>query len=149
MSLRRALFSTLRSRAPFSARAFSVFASLKSATPAQGHSKEPVIPGFREEGQIAGNFELATGVERYEYLKKLKGEDPWEDFHPVILSKPATVADPVIITGSDAERYIGCTGFPVDTHETVWLTIRDHGPGKVDRCPHCGSAFKYNQHHHH
>lgn len=99
------------------------------------------IPGFRAPGQVASNWELAAGAERFEYLKKLEGEDPWEDLNPIILTEPGTVKSPIIVKGVDSERYIGCTGFPADSHEVVWLTLRPREKG-VDRCPHCGNAFK-------
>ncbi|KAI8905154.1 cytochrome c oxidase subunit VB-domain-containing protein [Gorgonomyces haynaldii] len=108
-------------------------------------------PGFRESGAVATDYELAAGKERYEYLTTLKGEDPWTDMHPVYLTKKGTAKDPIVVKGFDAERYIGCTGFPADSHEPVYLTVRPHKNGHVDRCPHCGNAFKYEQledHHH-
>ena len=69
------------------------------------------MPGFREPGVIATNYEIATGMERYELLKELKGEDPFEDLHPIYISKKGTSKDPIIVRGVDEERYIGCTGF--------------------------------------
>lgn len=71
---------------------------------------EPEIPGFREPGQIATNFDVATGNERYEYLAELEGKDPWEDLHPIYLTSKPTIANPVVIKGVDPVRYIGCTG---------------------------------------
>jgi cytochrome c oxidase subunit 5b len=68
------------------------------------------IPGFRESGQIATDYEVASGLERYELLKKLKGEDPWEDLHPITFKEKGTVKNPIEIKGIDEERYIGCTG---------------------------------------
>ena len=38
-------------------------------------------------------------------------------------------------------------GFPANTHEIVWLTLRDH-KNHVDRCPQCGNVFKYIRQHH-
>ncbi|KAJ3070559.1 Cytochrome c oxidase subunit 4 [Podochytrium sp. JEL0797] len=107
------------------------------------------IPGYRAPGQIAHNWEIATGNERYEYVKKLAGEEPWEDMQPYVMTSKPTAQNPFIVRGQDPEKYVGCTGFPADTHEAVWLTLRPHRG--VDRCPHCGSAFKYEQaeaHHH-
>ena len=68
------------------------------------------IPGFRAPGQIATNWELATGAERYEYVKQLQGQDPWEDLHPIHLTQPGTTQNPIIVKGIDPERYIACTG---------------------------------------
>ncbi|KAJ1327201.1 hypothetical protein BSLG_010543 [Batrachochytrium salamandrivorans] len=102
---------------------------------------EEQVPGFREPGQIPSNYEIASGLERYEYLKLLKGEDPWEDLQPIVLTEAGTMKKPIIVRGIDPERYVGCTGFPAESHEAVWLTVRPHGG--VDRCPHCGNVFKH------
>ena len=83
----------------------------------------PPIPGFRAPGQVATNWELATGAERYEYLKKLKGEDPWEDLNPIILNEPGTLKKPIIVSGVDPERYIGCTGSDIFIYVKDFLQI--------------------------
>ncbi|KAI8908847.1 cytochrome c oxidase, partial [Powellomyces hirtus] len=98
--------------------------------------------------KIPTNFELMTGNERYEYIARLQGKDPWEDLQPIVLTARGTPKNPIVIKGQDPERYIACTGFPADSHEAIWLTIRDHGK-RFDRCPHCGNVFKYNQEHAH
>jgi cytochrome c oxidase subunit 5b len=71
---------------------------------------EPEIPGFRQPGEIATNFELATGNERYEYLKRLNNEEPWEDLKPIHLTSKPTAKNPVVVKGVDPVRYVGCTG---------------------------------------
>ncbi|TPX71860.1 hypothetical protein SpCBS45565_g00866 [Spizellomyces sp. 'palustris'] len=139
----RAISVSARKAAP--AVCFSVASAARQATPTK--ESEPVIPGFREEGQIPTNWELIAGDERYEYLQRLAGKEPWEDLKPVVMSTRGTVANPTIIKGSDPERYIACTGYPADSHEAIWLTIRDHG--RNDRCPHCGNVFKYQREHAH
>ncbi|KAI8814171.1 cytochrome c oxidase subunit VB-domain-containing protein [Cladochytrium replicatum] len=132
-------------------RAFSVsLTRFGGATPSTDSSK-PVIPGFREAGQVPTNYEIATGIERHETLAHIAGEEPFEDMKPLFVSKLGTPMDPIVVTGVDSERYIGCTGVPVDSHDAIWLTVRPHGG--VDRCPHCGNCFKYVQvgghdHHH-
>ncbi|KAJ3310902.1 Cytochrome c oxidase subunit 4 [Blyttiomyces sp. JEL0837] len=131
---------------------FSGAAIARQASPAshKDTSSDPVIPGYREEGEIAKNWELATGNERYEFLKKLEGKEPWEGMQPIVLTSKPTTKNPVVLRGDDPEQYIGCTGFPAESHETVWLTVRPHKG--FDRCPHCGNVFKYIQneaHHHH
>ncbi|KAH6579423.1 hypothetical protein BASA50_006699 [Batrachochytrium salamandrivorans] len=139
-------------------RSFSLASFLRQASPTltpASSSKDVVleeqVPGFREPGQIPSNYEIASGLERYEYLKLLKGEDPWEDLQPIVLTEAGTMKKPIIVRGIDPERYVGCTGFPAESHEAVWLTVRPHGG--VDRCPHCGNVFKYlldtpEAHHH-
>ncbi|KAI8924894.1 cytochrome c oxidase subunit VB-domain-containing protein [Entophlyctis helioformis] len=139
---RRASFAALSLRQASSS-------TTPSTTAAKNIVLDPEVPGFREPGQVPTNYELAAGLERYEYLKTLKGEDPWEDMHPIVLTKKGTAKEPIVVRGVDPERYVGCTGFPADSHEAVWLTVRPHG--KVDRCPHCGNVFKYirEEDHHH
>jgi hypothetical protein len=80
-----------------------------SASPAN-KEEELAIPGYREDGQVATNWELATGNERYEYLKRLRGEEPWEEMKPLYLTSKPTTKNPYVLTGSDPERYVGCTG---------------------------------------
>ncbi|KAJ3303443.1 Cytochrome c oxidase subunit 4 [Kappamyces sp. JEL0829] len=127
-----------------------------SSAPAAASGAKPVlsdaIPGFREPGTIATDYEVAAGLERYELLKKLRGEDPWEDLHPIHITKLGTVKEPIVVRGIDDERYIGCTGFPADSHPTTYLTVRPHKGNHVDRCHVCGNVFKYIQeeeHHDH
>lgn len=45
-----------------------------------------------------------------------------------------------MVKGFGDEQYVGCTGCPVDSHVTIWLTISRGRP--VERCPECGSAYK-------
>ncbi|KAI8588100.1 cytochrome c oxidase subunit VB-domain-containing protein [Geranomyces variabilis] len=129
---------------------FSALAALRQATPSSSASKpdEDSLVGFREPGQIPTNYELMTGNERYEYMQRLQGKEPWEDLHPIVLTARGTTKNPIVVKGIDPERYIACTGFPADSHEAIWLTIRDHGK-KFDRCPHCGNVFKYDRDHSH
>ncbi|KAJ3250036.1 Cytochrome c oxidase subunit 4 [Chytriomyces hyalinus] len=129
------------------AKNFSSAAVARSADQGKSDAFNLPVPGYRAPGQIAHNWEIATGNERYEYVKRLEGEEPWPDMQPYYMKSKPTAANPFVVTGSDPEKYVGCTGFPADTHETVWLTLRSHRG--VDRCPHCGNAFKYQQDHHH
>ena len=80
-------------------------------------AKEPAhqeMPGFRSPGTIATNYEISTGLERYELLKELKGEDPYEDLHPILITEKGTAKNPIIVRGIDEERYIGCTGYIIN-----------------------------------
>lgn len=79
---------------------------------------------------------------------------------------------------TDPFRYLGCTGCPVDSHTTIWLTVSKDRPiviilpavlsfffpfswfnrlRKQERCPECGSVYKmdyigaeasHDDHHH-
>jgi len=123
-------------------RAFSVSRTLMSGTkptPKSDAVLSESIPGFREPGAVATDYEVASGLERYELLKKLRGEDPWDDLHPIKITEKGTVKTPIVVKGVDDERYIGCTGFPADSHTITFLTLR---PGSLDRCSVCGNVFK-------
>lgn len=72
--------------------------------------KAEKLPGFREEGAIATNYEIATGAERYEFMSKLEGAEPWEEMKPIVISKKGTKAEPVVVSGMDPVRYVACSG---------------------------------------
>jgi len=36
-----------------------------------------------------------------------------------------TLEDPIIVKSQGDEQYAGCTGYPADSHVTIWLTVRD------------------------
>ena len=78
--------------------------------------------------------------------------------HPVTLSSKGTKTAPVVVSGIDPVRYVACSGrffsssfsrlfliggkgFPVDSHETLWLTLT---PG-MNKCPECGQVFRYDK----
>ena len=81
---------------------FIRFGSTSTTPAASGDSKvvlQETIPGFREPGVIATDYEVAAGLERYELLKTLRGEDPWEDLHPINITAKGTVKNPIIVRG--------------------------------------------------
>ncbi|TPX35979.1 hypothetical protein SmJEL517_g01839 [Synchytrium microbalum] len=82
------------------------FRYIKSATAA----RVLAVRKGKAPGEVATNWELATGTERYEYMARLAGQDPWEDLHPIVQTSMGTKANPVVVKGVDPERYIGCTG---------------------------------------
>ncbi|KNC96693.1 cytochrome c oxidase polypeptide IV [Spizellomyces punctatus DAOM BR117] len=89
---------------------YTVAFSLESLTVKPSREADWYLPaGFRQEGELAANYELAAGNERYEYLKRLLREEPWEDMRPLVMIRRGTPKDPIIIQGIDPERYIGCT----------------------------------------
>ncbi|OWT40532.1 cytochrome c oxidase subunit 5b [Cryptococcus neoformans Bt1] len=83
----------------------------------------------------------STGLERFELLGNLEGVDVF-DMKPLEVTRLGTVEDPIPIYSLFPERQIGCTGFPVDSHDTIWLnvnhTLKNH------RCPECGSVYTLN-----
>jgi cytochrome c oxidase subunit 5b len=91
-------------------RSFTTTPLVRSTPPSKVELQES-IPGFRKPGVVATDYEVAAGLERYELLKTLKGEDPWTDLHPIEIKEKGTVKNPILVTGVDSERYIGCTGF--------------------------------------
>uniref|UniRef100_A0A1D1YQE4 Cytochrome c oxidase subunit 4, mitochondrial n=1 Tax=Anthurium amnicola TaxID=1678845 RepID=A0A1D1YQE4_9ARAE len=95
-------------------------------------------PGAKT-GTVADDIEHATGIERAELLSKLEGKELY-DLSPLEITAVGTKKDPVMVKSVDPARYVGCTGFPVDTHELVWLTVEKHH--EFDRCPECGQVFK-------
>jgi cytochrome c oxidase subunit 5b len=35
-----------------------------------------------------------------------------------------TLDNPIIVKSAGDEQFAGCTGYPADSHVTVWLTVR-------------------------
>lgn len=54
--------------------------------------------------------------------------------------KTGTLTDPITVQSYGEEQYLGCTGVPVDSHVTIWLTVSKDRP--IERCPECGSVYK-------
>lgn len=48
--------------------------------------------------------------------------------------------DPIVVKSFGDEQYLGCTGYPADSHVVVWLTTSRDRP--VERCTECGSVYK-------
>ncbi|ODV88974.1 hypothetical protein CANCADRAFT_32380 [Tortispora caseinolytica NRRL Y-17796] len=94
-------------------------------------------PGGKD-GHIATDFEQATGLERLELLGKLEGIDLF-DQRPLDASRKGTMTDPIVVDSFDPVRYVGCTGSPAGSHETVWTALERE---RVARCWECGSVYK-------
>ncbi|KAM0786446.1 hypothetical protein ACM66B_001909 [Microbotryomycetes sp. NB124-2] len=126
--------------------------SFASSVRALSDHAEPVIQGpGGKAGEVPTDYEQATGLERFELLMKLKGEEAFS-LEPLQVERMGTVASPIEVFSLDHERIIGCTGFPVDSHDTVLFTANDQKPV---RCPECGCAYKvdfqgadHHDHHH-
>lgn len=54
------------------------------------------------EGDIARNIRLLNGT-----FRTLLG----------------TLEDPILVKSGGPEQYVGCTGYPVDSHTVIWLTV--------------------------
>ncbi|OLN85481.1 Cytochrome c oxidase subunit 4, mitochondrial [Colletotrichum chlorophyti] len=109
-----------------------------------------VGPGAKA-GTVPTDLEQSTGLERLEILGKMEGVDVF-DMRPLDASRKGTVENPIAVRSAGEEQYLGCTGVPADSHNTIWLTISRDRP--IERCPECGSVYKMDyvgpadDHHH-
>ncbi|KAI8873237.1 cytochrome c oxidase, partial [Ramicandelaber brevisporus] len=107
-------------------------------------------PGTADSNHIPSNFDQATGLERYEMMAELEGRKPW-DIDPIVPAKIGTAKEPIVVESVDDFRLIGCSGFPAESHDLIWIRVQQQKD--VDRCPECGCAFqlKYvgEEHAHH
>lgn len=62
-------------------------------------------------------------MERLEILGKMEGVDIF-DMTPLDASRKGTMKDPIFVRSAGDEQYAGCTGYPVDSHTVIWLTVR-------------------------
>ncbi|POS83474.1 hypothetical protein EPUL_005280, partial [Erysiphe pulchra] len=102
-------------------------------------SMEDLIPPGAKAGTIPSDIEQATGLERLEILGKMQGVDIF-DMKPLDASRLGTMDDPIIVKSAGEENYVGCTGYPADSHHVIWLTVSRSRP--IERCPECGSVYK-------
>lgn len=82
-------------------------------------------PGAKP-GTIPTDLEQSTGIERLEILGKMEGVDIF-DMTPLDGSRKGTLKEPILVRSAGEEQYAGCTGFPVDSHPVIWLTVRVDG----------------------
>ncbi|GAA5961786.1 hypothetical protein JCM8115_001418 [Rhodotorula mucilaginosa] len=145
--------SALRSLAPRALpRVQAPVARSFAASAFRASGPEPLIQGpGGKAGEVPTDYEQATGLERFELLYKLKGEEAFS-LEPLEVPRLGTLDDPIMVFSLDNERIIGCTGFPVDSHDTILFPV---GKDKPTRCPECGCAFKvdfqgveHDDHHH-
>lgn len=87
-------------------------------------------------GTVPTDLEQATGQERLEILGKMEGVDIF-DMRPLDASRQGTVKDPILVRSAGDEQYAGCTGYPADSHQVIWLTVRLLPP------------LQHHHHHHH
>ncbi|OLL25653.1 Cytochrome c oxidase subunit 4, mitochondrial [Neolecta irregularis DAH-3] len=91
-------------------------------------------------GTVPTNIEQATGLERAELLGKLHGVDIF-NMKPLEVNRLGTMKDPIPVDSFYKRRFVGCTGYPVDSHDTLWLDVREE---QVGRCPECGCVYNLN-----
>ncbi|KAL7421940.1 Cytochrome c oxidase subunit 4 [Cryptotrichosporon argae] len=106
-----------------------------------GHSAPQLLGEGVKPGQVPTDEQQATGLERFELLGKLEGVDVF-DMKPLEVTRLGTVDDPIAVYSLFPERHVGCTGFPADSHDTVWLHVTKEL--KNHRCPECGSVYTLN-----
>ncbi|KAG7548986.1 hypothetical protein FFLO_03099 [Filobasidium floriforme] len=128
-------------------RAFNVSA-IKSA----GHGPPTLQGEGSPAGQVPTDENQSTGLERFELLGKLDGVDVF-DMKPLKVERLGTMKEPISVYSLFPERKIGCTGFPTDSHDTIWLSLDNQL--EKHRCPECGCVYKMdfqgdpNAAHHH
>ncbi|ORY65641.1 cytochrome c oxidase subunit VB-domain-containing protein [Leucosporidium creatinivorum] len=148
---RLAVRSSLARAAPRAAPQVAARSFLTSIPRLSDHA-EPMIQGpGGKTGEVPTDFEQATGLERFELLYKLKGEEAFS-LEPLEVTRAAGVDNPIKVFSLDHERIVGCTGFPVDSHDTILFPV---GDSKATRCPECGTAYQvdfqgadHGDHHH-
>ncbi|KAG0129028.1 cytochrome c oxidase [Tuber indicum] len=102
-------------------------------------TEEDLIPPGAAPGEVPTDYNQATGLERLEILGKIEGIDIF-DMKPLDASRRGTLDNPIVVRSLGKERYLGCTGYPADSHNTIWLTVSKDRP--VERCPECGGVYK-------
>ncbi|KAL1411660.1 Cytochrome c oxidase subunit 4 [Vanrija albida] len=96
-------------------------------------------------GQVPTDEQQATGIERFELMGKVEGVDVF-DMTPLEADRLGTLENPIEVFSFYPLRHVGCTGFPADSHDTLWLQVNTEL--KHHRCPECGSVYtlKYEPH---
>ncbi|KAJ4339641.1 Cytochrome c oxidase subunit 4 [Didymella glomerata] len=102
-------------------------------------SMEDLIPEGAKPGTVPTDAEQSTGLERLEILGKMQGIDIF-DMRPLDASRLGTPEDPIVVNSAGNEQYVGCTGYPVDSHGVLWITLTRDEP--QSRCMECGSTYK-------
>ncbi|KAK2879537.1 hypothetical protein FQN49_000777 [Arthroderma sp. PD_2] len=97
-----------------------------------------LAPGAKP-GTVPTDLEQSTGLERLELLGKMQGVDIF-DQKPLDASRLGTVQDPIVVQSAGEEHYVGCTGYPADSHTVIWLTVSKDRP--IERCSECGNTIK-------
>ncbi|KAL1934663.1 hypothetical protein VTP01DRAFT_6845 [Rhizomucor pusillus] len=135
---RAAVAATAAPYARLAARPFSVMGARLSGTVSAENVEKNIGPGAAA-GEVPTDLQQATGLEREELLAKLEGRELF-DMEPLNMTHLGTKSNPIVVKSYDAIRFVGCTGYPAESHDTIWLTLdKSH---EFDRCPECGSVYK-------
>ncbi|VUC37926.1 unnamed protein product [Clonostachys rosea] len=132
------------------ARTFATSIERKLTSIAEVKGEDDLYGPGAQPGTVPTDLEQATGLERLEILGKMEGVDVF-DMKPLDASRLGTLQDPILVRSAGEEQFAGCTGFPVDSHTTLWLRLTKDRP--LERCPECGSVYKMDyvgaEHDHH
>ncbi|GAA6032135.1 hypothetical protein JCM8097_007090 [Rhodosporidiobolus ruineniae] len=105
--------------------------SFITSLPRLGGHVEPLLQGpGGKTGEVPTDYEQATGLERFELLHKLKGEEAFS-LEPLEVPRLGTMADPIMVFS-----LVRCTGYPVDSHDTILFEANDEKPVR------CYDAYK-------
>ncbi|KAI9861303.1 MAG: Cytochrome c oxidase subunit 4 [Vezdaea acicularis] len=111
-------------------------------------NEHDLIPPGAPVGTVPTDLEQSTGLERLEILGKMQGVDIF-DMKPLDASRKGTLDNPIVVKSFGDEQYAGCTGYPADSHVTIWLTVGESLTKEqmsrdrpVERCPECGNVLK-------
>ncbi|KAI8093203.1 cytochrome c oxidase subunit VB-domain-containing protein [Halteromyces radiatus] len=137
-ALRRAAIRAAPMATRPTVRSFSVFGARLSNSVSSELADKSFGPGAST-GAVPTDLEQATGLEREELLAKIEGRELF-DLAPLNMTHLGTVKNPIIVESHDPIRFVGCTGFPAESHDTIWINLdKSH---EHDRCPECGSVYK-------
>ena len=107
----------------------------------------PVDPNFKpitgagrhpsaSPSSISTPYEHLAGLQRVEYLAKLADRNIYLN-QPLKVDHYGTLQDPIKVLSLYDDRVVGCSGFPKESHDTMWFICKE-----VTRCIECGQAFK-------
>ncbi|KAA1082391.1 Cytochrome c oxidase subunit 4 [Puccinia graminis f. sp. tritici] len=85
----------------------------------------------RKPGTVPTDLEQSTGIERYESFQRMEGHDPFRSqaSRPSITWVPSTTLSRFF--SLERTRIVGCTGFPVDSHDTLYMKVSSSRPEDV------------------
>ncbi|KAG9004580.1 Cytochrome c oxidase subunit 4 [Tulasnella sp. JGI-2019a] len=104
-----------------------------------GHAPVIHVGTGAKAGEVATDENQSTGLERFQIAGQNAGVDVFnmEGLH---MTRQGTLKNPIIVPSFSELRQIGCTGFPVDSHDTIWLAASTKRENS--RCPECGNVYK-------
>ena len=53
----------------------------------------------------------------------LRGKRNWDEGGLTADGIIGTLEDPIVVNSAGNEQYCGCTGFPADSHNVLWITV--------------------------